>query len=298
MTEYILTFLSLNDAPTFFPYVGALAGTLILGLLIFRIWKKTKIFKDSFSLLVIFTLLFFGIVTFLGYRFEFKIGFTYIYYILITLSLTAGIVYTIVIHTDKVSWAKVDGFWKEFLVSLAILIGILIIALIIMLAAQNDNVSKTDPWMLLALIPYIMPLVFYKSFVFFMKVPSQKFKTWKYPVGRSIPRIELVDTTLIHVDLNRMPNDLDKISTKIRAPRHERFGDLFFYFLHKYNIEKHPDTKIDIYLNYDEQTYYEWIFYLKQNSGVTKSKQYFDPDLKIVDLELKENQHIIAERVL
>ena len=291
----ILQAFNLNDMARFAPYAGALAGTIILGLLIMRVWKKTKIFKDPLSLLIIFTILIFGLLTFGAYKLEPIISFTYVYYIVILLSLIAGVLYTVILHGGKIKWASEDGFWKEFLLSLAVLVGILVIAIIIMVAKKD--VKQSDPWLFWAFIPYVMPLVFYKAFVYWMQVPTRKFKTWKYPVGRSVPRIELVDTTLVHIDLKRVTDDLDLISTKIRAPRHERYSDIFFYFLQKYNLEKHPDTKIDIYENYDEQLYYEWVFYAKEDSGITKSKQYFNPDLKIIDLDFKENQHIIAERV-
>ncbi len=286
---------NVSQLSKFAPYAGALAGVLILGIIIMLLWKKTKLFKDNLSLLIIFTLLFFGLITFGGYKLEPLIGFTAIYYIIILLSLLAGVIYTVILSRGKIEWATEDGFWKEFLVSLAILVGILMIAILIMVSKKNTY--NSDYWLFWAFVPYIMPLVFYKSYVYWLKVPTPKFKSWKYPVGRPLPTLELVDTTLILIDLKRIKDDLDLISTKIRAPRHERFSDIFYIFLHKYNKVKHTDTKINIYENYDEQEYCDWVFYAKHDSGVSKSKQYFDPDLKIIDLDLKENQHVVAERV-
>ena len=100
---------NLNDFARFAPYAGALAGTLILGFAVFRIWKKTKIFKNVFSLTIIFTLLFFGIVTFLAYRAESLIGFTNVYLIMVALSLIAGIIYTVVLNRKDVAWSIEDG---------------------------------------------------------------------------------------------------------------------------------------------------------------------------------------------
>ena len=274
--------------------------TLVLGFIIYQLWKRTKLFKNLFSLTVLGTLLFFTLIAIIGFNLIWKesTNFYGVYYSVIVLSLVAGIVYTIILNNDKISWSSKSGFWKEFLVSVSILIGVIVIAIIIHALRPEKGKKDIDIWLLNAFIPYVMPLIFYKSFLYWMNIPARSFKSWQYPAGRTLPKIELVDTTLIHIDLKRSINDLDLISSKIRAPRHERFSDVMFYFLHKFNNEKYPGNQIEIYENYDEQIYYKWIFYTKQSSGVSKLKQYFDPDKKIIDLGLKNNQHVIAQRLL
>jgi hypothetical protein len=154
---------------------------------------------------------------------------------------------------------------------------------------------STGIWAATSTFNFIIPLLFWWSFVALLSIPSEIYKIWEYP---ALP----IDLDMEHLDFNRMlvlelevyktPNDPEPIKVKVKAPENMTFGNWFYKFIEDYNI-KFPKSTVK-YMT-DDNEIYKWMFFMR--TSIFKRNVFIDPDINIRENGISEKITIYAKRV-
>ncbi|MBX2924952.1 MAG: hypothetical protein KF746_22315 [Chitinophagaceae bacterium] len=148
-----------------------------------------------------------------------------------------------------------------------------------------------------AVLFFIVPLFFYKTFTYATSIPPKILKEWFYPLDQEMEYPDegkLRNLLVISFEFKKDANDNIITQFRAKAPADMEFGQLFYYFINDYN-ERHPEGKIKFVNGLGEPN--GWIFY-KKSKWNSLSTNYIHTDKTIFINKIKENDIIICERSL
>jgi hypothetical protein len=143
-------------------------------------------------------------------------------------------------------------------------------------------------------IPFLIPYVVAWVYRYYLAIPAAEYKKWYYPLGKSMPDLDLIDLSKILVIQFEFPkklNDSAPTNFKAKAPLQMTLGELFLIFINDYN-EQNATSGIQ-FLD-EKNTPLGWHFYYRK--GRFSSRYYFDPDLSFQQNNIADNLIIKAER--
>lgn len=145
-----------------------------------------------------------------------------------------------------------------------------------------------------ALVAFVFPIVVAGVYAAFLRIPPKEYKQWYYPVGQSLPDMDLLDLSrvlVIQFEFTKQADETAFTNFRAKAPVAMLLGELFFIFLNDYN-DRNPDSPI-AYLDAAQQSY-GWTFYKKQ--VWYQRRRYLDPDLTFQANKVVDNETIVAVR--
>ncbi|MEO3405621.1 TssN family type VI secretion system protein [Mucilaginibacter sp. CAU 1740] len=157
------------------------------------------------------------------------------------------------------------------------------------------NNLKYGIWASTSVLVFLLPLIFWWTYIAFLSIPLEIYKVWQYPVYPADISMEHLDFNrllVLEVNLYKNTDDVEPLKVKAKAPRNMNFGLWFQKFIDDYNL-KFPDSPIE-YLQ-DGGGSYRWIFYMKPS--FFKRRNFIDPELDIEQNHITETYTIFAKRV-
>jgi len=144
---------------------------------------------------------------------------------------------------------------------------------------------------------FFVPMVFYYSYIQFISIPVDIYRTWRYSPDQKPPNFEGADfdrLMVLNVELSKNIEDANRFRIKAKTlPTGVTFGDWFFRVVDDYN---HKNPKSIIHLTDQEKEPYYWIFYTKKS--FFSFRKYIDFDLDINTNNISENEVVICKRVI
>ena len=184
---------------------------------------------------------------------------------------------------------------RKVFIIIALLISCLLGYYLYQLIFRALSTIRTGTWTATAIFDFIIPLLFWWSYVALLSIPSPIYKIWQYPAAP-------IDLDMEHLDFNRMlvlelevykaTNDPEPIKVKVKAPENMPFGNWFYKFIEDYN-SKFPKSPVKYLAAAHEP--YRWIFFIK--TSFFKPNIFIDPDLDILKNGISEKVTIYAKRV-
>jgi len=144
-------------------------------------------------------------------------------------------------------------------------------------------------------LPFVVPYLFFYSYVLFLQIPAKSYKPWYYPLNEQMPDLDNIDLGQIEVIqfvLHRKLNTPSLANFTSKAPLDMTVGQLFFIFLNDYN-ERNPHTRIE-YLDGQESPN-GWVFYRKHKWF--DHRYYFDPALSFRQNNIRPSECVYADRI-
>ncbi|GAB2700463.1 TssN family type VI secretion system protein [Mucilaginibacter koreensis] len=157
------------------------------------------------------------------------------------------------------------------------------------------NNLKYGFWAASSILAFLVPPVFWWTYLSFLSIPLEIYKVWRYPVVPADINMEHLDFNhllVLELDLYKNTNDPEPLKVKAKAPRNMNFGIWFQKFIDDYNL-KFPNAPVQYKLDNGES--YQWIFYIKPS--FFKQRLFIDPDLDIEQNHITEKYTIYAKRV-
>lgn len=146
-------------------------------------------------------------------------------------------------------------------------------------------------------IIFLVPLLFYYTYIQFISIPFDIYKTWQYDSDKKPHEFKGVDfdkLMVLNVELSKKSEDLQRFNIKAKTlPTGITFGDWFHRVVDDYNF-KNPNAPI--MLTDEAGVPYFWIFYVKKS--FFSLRKYIDFEKEISDNKLTENETVICKRVL
>lgn len=241
---------------------------LLVGALLFGIAGITghpSIFKDPFTLLIIYQVYFLG----LG---------IWHYYLINTLFPVS-------------ESERPTSFRLAFTLSV-MLFGALLFLLVFRFV--NDQPGYLV-MVLGSVLFFIIPFLVYETYLRAIAVPPKTIKLWRYPVhdgGIEPDQASLKNMLIVSFTIQKKMVDPYLTTVRSRAPAGMRFGDLFYFFVNDFN-EKNPEDKIQFMTV--EGNAQEWTFF-KKTKWYNLFTHYIDADKTIAGNKLKENDVIVCTR--
>jgi hypothetical protein len=184
---------------------------------------------------------------------------------------------------------------RKLFVTIALLIACLLGFYLYQIIFNALSTISIGTWAATSTFNFIIPLLFWWSYVALLSIPAEIYKIWKYPAAP-------INLDMEHLDFNRMLvlelevykniNDPEPIKVKVKAPENMMFGNWFYKFIEDYNI-KFPKSPVKY--NTDDNEVYKWIFFMK--TSIFKRNIFIDPDLNIRENGISEKVTIYAKRV-
>jgi hypothetical protein len=144
---------------------------------------------------------------------------------------------------------------------------------------------------------FVIPLLFYYTYVQFLKIPFSIYKTWSYSSKSDITEFEGVDydkLMVINIELTKNVHEGNRTVIKAKTlPEKLRFGEWFHRLVEDYNY-KNGNAIIE--MTNENQEPYAWVFYTKKS--FFHLRQYIDFDLDMKSNNIKENDLVICKRVV
>ncbi len=273
------------------------AGVLAMGALTFNLVSKArgsfKPYQKATLLYIIFSLIFFGIITLAAY--PSIIDKPYVALICFQayfLLLGSAHIYFMNQH---LKWSgQSNSLWAELFFTLLLsFIG----SIIFLYIYQLINKDRLGIVMAGSILFFIIPFFFYQAYLKAAAIPPKIMKEWFYPVGEEIDDPEdskLRNMLVISFEFQKKAEDPSLTNFRAKAPTQMEFGQLFYYFLNDYN-EKNPASKVR-YVD-KEGMPYGWVFY-KKNKWYNFLTRYVDAEKTVLSNKIKENDVIICTRTL
>lgn len=185
---------------------------------------------------------------------------------------------------------KDKPFYVEFLlIFVSMFIGMGLFTLIFNLC----NELQYGIWAATAVIPFIFPCVFRRTYISFLNIPLEVYKVWNYHNQKGELDSDLIDYSkvlVVEVEIHKKPEDEKAQNIKAKSSEDLLFGVWFKIFIDDYN-KRTPHSPL-VYS--DHQNSYGWLFYTV--SSVLGRKKYIDPDLTFAQNGIREKNVIIAKR--
>ena len=252
--------------------------------------KKNKLLSNKKLILIILaTAVILGIPGFLGFLDLDFMPWGYLFCQLIYLAL--GILYVWLAgkyYEDELMEKR--GFF--FLCSL---ISCLLGLFLFKLAFDWLNDLQYGLWASTAIFVFLIPPIFWWTYVSFLSIPLEIYKVWQYPdfsEDISMEHLDFNKLLVLEVDLYKNTNDMEPLKVKAKAPRNMNFSIWFQKFIDDYNL-KFPNSPIQYRTDNGES--YKWIFYIKPS--FFKQRSFIDPELDIEQNNITESYTIFAKRV-
>lgn len=144
---------------------------------------------------------------------------------------------------------------------------------------------------------FIVPLCFYYTYLQFINIPFDIYKTWQPPSGAEavdFEKIKFDHLLVINLELTKSIEDGKQSSINAKAPSNGvSFGQWFYRAIDDYNY-KYPNSRIN--LSDTNSDYYSWIFYSKKS--IFHLRRYVDFDKSINDNNIQDHTTIICKRVI
>lgn len=150
-------------------------------------------------------------------------------------------------------------------------------------------------WAASSIVCFIIPLLFWWTYVALLSIPNEIYKIWAYPSQPLVLEMEHLDFNrmlVLELELYKNTADREPLKVKAKAPANMNFGSWFYKFIEDYNL-KFPKSTVG-YIN-DTGTAYKWIFFVK--TSPLKKNLFIDPDLDISKNGITEKMTIHARRV-
>ncbi|MBB1139384.1 TssN family type VI secretion system protein [Myroides sp. WP-1] len=146
-------------------------------------------------------------------------------------------------------------------------------------------------------ISYLIPLLFYYSYIQFLNIPFSIYKTWSYETSRQVIDFDGFDLNklkVVTVELTKKVGDGNQFRIKAKMLTEGiSFGDWFQKVLEDYNF-KNGTSRIE--LNNEEGIYYNWVFYVKRS--FFHFRRYIDFEQDSTQNKIKEHDIIVCKRVV
>ena len=256
---------------------------------------KPEIKIKTIIIYVLLTSFAFGLLGFLGISGNLFSPYWYLFSMLISLGL--GILHVNLLHFYFRK--HFEKMWKailfEFILTITcLLVGGYFFALLFNFIGKglgNQYMAASS------LLIFIIPLVFYYSYLQFISIPFDIYKTWQFNPEEKAFNFKGVDfdqLMVLNVELSKKIDDEQRFNIKAKTlPTEITFGEWFFRVVDDYNF-KNPNSKIQLF---DETgVAYYWIFYVKKS--FFSMRKYIDFEKDIITNKLSENQYVICKRVI
>jgi hypothetical protein len=214
----------------------------------------------------------------------------YFFILLQVLMLLWGMIHNIAIG-KYLRWPSKTSFTGEFLLTLntAASGGIFLLLSFTVVGMENFSIL-----MLSSIIWFLVPFLFIKAVAWYSMIPERDFKTWSYPIDKSIPDptdSEMALPMVVSFEFQKKVNDEDYTIFRAKAPKDIQFGKLFYFFINDYN-SRHPEGVIEVS---SKSSAYPWVFHFKPKWFV--KTRYLDPDETVFHNQIKENSVIVCHRI-
>jgi len=184
---------------------------------------------------------------------------------------------------------------RKLFIIVALMIACLLGFYLFQIIFNALSTIEIGTWTATSTFNFVIPLLFWWSYVALISIPAEIYKIWKYP---ALP----INLDMEHLDFNRMlvlelevykhTSDPEPIKVKVKAPENMMFGNWFYKFIEDYNI-KFPKSPVKYQA--DDQEVYKWIFFIK--TSFFKRNIFIDPELNIRENGISEKVTIYAKRV-
>lgn len=185
-----------------------------------------------------------------------------------------------------------DGSIKAL--GFTLLLSVLSALVIVLLYHKISNTLIMGIGMATALVGFLFPVFVAKVYQTYLLIPAKEYKKWYYPVGQSLPDMDLLDLSrvlVIQFEFTKKADETAFTNFRAKAPNAMLFGELFFIFLNDYN-DRNTGSPIEYLLS--DQSPYGWLFYKK--APWYKRRKYMDPDLTFQANGIVDNETIVAIR--
>jgi hypothetical protein len=206
-----------------------------------------------------------------------------------------------IIHTVAFTYLIADDEDPRFLNELIFTIYVAVLGGFVYLTLRSRIGEQTGYNILLltSMIAFLIPFIFYKTFVYSVAVPPREYEKWYFPIDKNFDE-DLDDedfddkkTIIAVVDiLGRTSKDNIVVNGSIRAPLRYEFGVWMATYIWERNEAK-PGEKVEYLDEYGQPQ--AWNFYLKPKWY--QSPRYIDHKLTIGENKISDKDVIICERV-
>lgn len=192
-----------------------------------------------------------------------------------------------------------DAMWKALLFEIVLSITVLITGgYLFTILFQWVGKGLGNAYMAAtSSIIFLVPLLFYYTYIQFISIPFDIYKTWQYDSDKKPHEFKGVDfdkLMVLNVELSKKSEDLQRFNIKAKTlPTGITFGDWFHRVVDDYNF-KNPNAPI--MLTDEAGVPYFWIFYVKKS--FFSLRKYIDFEKEIADNKLTENETVVCKRVL
>lgn len=262
---------------------------ILFGVVLFFIAKKNKLLADkkvvAVFILCILLLVFPALCGFIDYLFV-----PYIYIVLQLYYLILGYCYLLALPKYLPGLSDKNYGYELLVLLLIMIISMLIFALIFNLCSE----LSLGLWASTCIIPFIFVSLFRQAYRSYIKIPLEIYKIWECldnVVNFDYSSIDSRELVLVDIELYKDVNDDHPSCISAKAADTMVFGNWFQRFVTDYNTE-YPRSQISYN---DGERPYGWIFYVK--ASFFKQRKYIDPDLTLIENNVRGGNVIIAKRV-
>lgn len=156
--------------------------------------------------------------------------------------------------------------------------------------------SKAQLVWTLAMLWFLIPFLLKHTIDRLFEVPQKEFKTWQYPekTPEDPSDEEMENPVVISFVFQKTTNSEESTTFRAKAPSEMILGRLFFFFIDDYN-SRHPESRISF--SDENKVPDQWIFF-RQKSKILRWNVALDPEDKIKDCKIKENDILICNRAV
>ncbi len=150
-------------------------------------------------------------------------------------------------------------------------------------------------WAAGSLVWFLVPIIFWWTYVALLNIPLEIYKIWKYPatpLDINMDHLDFDKLLVLELELYKKTSDPEPLKVKVKAPENMVFGTWFHKFIDDYNL-KFAKSPIDY--KGENKDNYSWIFFIK--TSFLKRNIYIDPELDILKNGITEKMTIYAKRV-
>lgn len=256
---------------------------------------KPAIKVRTIIIYVLLTCVFFALLGFLGFAGNQFSPYWYLFCVFISFSL--GILHVNLLHFYFRK--HFEKMWKAILFEFVLTVTCLIVggyffALIFNYIGKdlgNEYMAASSIFI------FILPLIFYYSYLQFISIPFDIYKTWQFDPDQKAYNFKGVDfdqLMVLNVELSKKVDDDQRFNIKAKTlPTEITFGDWFFRVVDDYNF-KNPNSKIQLFDDNGKAFY--WIFYVKKS--FFSMRKYIDFEQDILNNKLTENEYVVCKRVI
>ncbi len=213
------------------------------------------------------------------------------YFICILIYLSLGILYVYLLTKYYVD-AILE---KKAFIIFATLVSLLLSAFLFQLYFNWLGTISFGWWASASVVWFLVPLIFWWTYVSLLSIPLEIYKIWKYPstpLEINMDHLDFDKLLVLELELYKKTSDPEPLKVKVKAPENMVFGTWFHKFIDDYNLKF---AKSPIEYRTEDKDGYKWIFFVK--TSFLKRNIYIDPDLDIIKNGISEKMTIYAKRV-